>query len=85
MLISERSGLKNPSQLHYMFWNVFRNYCTRDKPNCLGERPEMYLPERYRTLAIRLGKREACPFSTVCQSVHLDKRFVEHVYRTDYY
>lgn len=29
MLVSEYSGLKNPSRLHYMFWNIFRSCCTR--------------------------------------------------------
>ena len=85
MWLSERTGLHNPSKLHYMFWNVFRNYCTRVDPNCLGERRETNLPDRYRRLAIRHGSREACPFSNVCQSVNVENRMVEHVFDTDYY
>lgn len=85
MLISERTGLNNPSQLHYLFWNVFRNYCTREDPNCLGERRETYLPHRYQDLAIPNGSKMACPFSGVCGSVQAAERDYDHLFETDYY
>jgi hypothetical protein len=45
MLLSELTGLRNPSQLHYLFWNVFRTHCRRDAPLCFSEAPA--LPARY--------------------------------------
>lgn len=83
MLISQMSELNNPSQLHYLFWNVFRSHCTRENPNCLGSR-ESNLPERYRHLAYIDGTL-TCPFASVCCSVNTDNRLQEHVFETDYY
>ncbi len=85
MWLSEETGLRNPSQLHYMFWNIFRNYCTREEPNCWGERRESYLPDRYQRLAVIREGKAACPFSPVCKSVSSEVRFYEHVFETDYY
>lgn len=85
MLISEKTGLNNPSQLHYLFWNVFRNYCTREDPNCLGDRRETYLPDRYQALSIPNDNKMACPFSGVCGSVLSTERYYEHLFETDYY
>lgn len=85
MLLSELSGVRNPSKLHYLFWNVLRNFCTRENPNCLGYRIETYLPERYRELAVKMDGREACPFCRVCQSVDEEHRYSEHVFETDFY
>lgn len=84
MLLSELSGLQNPSQLHYLFWNVFRTHCTRESPRCFQEAPP--LPERYQHLAT-FGESRRCPFSGVCASatdVPL-QRYNEHVFETDYY
>jgi hypothetical protein len=85
MLISELTGLNNPSKLHYMFWNILRNFCTRENPNCHGDRPMTYLPERYMALVVQDGEREACPFSNVCSSADSQIRFCEHVFETDYF
>lgn len=85
MLVSEVSEIRNPSKLHYLFWNVLRNFCTRENPNCLGHRTEFYLPDRYRRFALQVSDKEACPFNSVCRSVHEEHRYYEHVFETDYY
>ena len=65
MLLSELTGLRNPSQLHYLFWNVFRTHCRRDAPLCFAEAPT--LAARYQHLA-EFGDEIRCPFSGVCAS-----------------
>ena len=82
MLISDLSGLQNPSQLHYLFWNVFRTHCLRDRPLC--HQPAPTLPDRYRPLAM-FDDGERCPFSGVCASASATHRYYEHVFETDYY
>jgi hypothetical protein len=82
VLVSELSGLRNPSQLHYLFWNVFRTHCRRDEPLCFEAAPA--LPERYRHLAV-CGIDRCCPFSSICDSARASKRYHEHVFETDYY
>jgi len=83
--VSEASDIRNPSKLHYLFWNVLRNFCTRENPNCLGHRVEPYIPERYRQFALEVNGNEACPFNSVCRSVYEEHRYCEHVFETDYY
>src|SRR5207247_10978026 len=73
MLLSELTGLRNPSQLHYLFWNVFRSCCLRDAPHCQGCDPGCTLPDRYTHLAVHEGIRR-CPFASVCGSVSTPKR-----------
>ncbi len=82
MLLSELSELRNPSQLHYLFWNVFRTHCLRDQPLCYEAAPA--LPDRYQHLAVFGGDRR-CPFSGVCASASATQRYYEHVFETDYY
>ena len=82
MLLSELTGLRNPSQLHYLFWNVFRSSCVREAPNCTTPCPT--LPERYRHLMALDGKLQ-CPFASVCASVNTADRYYEHIFETDYY
>jgi hypothetical protein len=82
MLLSEWSGLRNPSQLHYLFWNVFRSHCIREQPYCTSFCPN--LPQRYQHLAFQNGTYE-CPFAGVCSSVDTSDRYYEHVFETDYY
>lgn len=60
-----------PSRAHYMFWNVFRNICTRDDPQCFELRPGNPLPERYLPLTQLAPGGHGCPFATVCQSAGL--------------
>ncbi len=84
-LVSEYSGLRNPGQLHYMFWNVFRSCCTRDSPHCDSCPPTCSLPTRYIPLALSPGGIRRCPFSTVCQSAGREPKLLEHTVDTDYY
>ncbi len=85
MLISRKSGLHNPSQLHYLFWNVFRSVCMRQSPQCLKVLSDSRLPPRYVPLTIHDDGQRRCPFSCVCMSARVDDRYVEHVFETDYY
>jgi hypothetical protein len=84
MLISEKCGLRNPSQLHYLFWNVFRTICTRESPQCFKLSVDCRLPERYMHLA-RVGNLKQCPFSSICVSAGAANPICEHVFETDYY
>lgn len=85
MLLSELSGLRNPSQLHYLFWNTFRSICTREDPQCLEIHQDCSLPDRYMPLTIHDDGRERCPFSDLCLSRDTPQRFYEHMFDTDYY
>lgn len=82
MLISERSGLRNPSQLHYLFWNLFRSICTREVPQCFAIASDDSLPDRYRHL---VGDHRGCPFVALCPSAGIPHPVLEHVFETDYY
>lgn len=85
MLLSRDSGINNPSQLHYLFWNVFRSVCTRQSPQCLKLSSNSTLPQRYLPLTVQQNDQPRCPFSSVCKSARIDDRFVEHLFQTDYY
>jgi hypothetical protein len=85
MLISRESGLGNPSQLHYLFWNVFRTVCRRRSPQCLHIPEKTKLPERYVPLTVHPDGGRRCPFSSVCGSAETRRRYVEHVFETDLY
>ncbi|HZZ28463.1 MAG TPA: hypothetical protein VFE46_10720 [Pirellulales bacterium] len=85
MLISDLSELRNPSQLHYLFWNVFRSCCTRESPHCLGCPSDCALPDRYVPLAIHPSGKRRCPFSDECKSAGRDPKYLEHVFETEYY
>lgn len=85
MVMSERSGLRDPSRLHYLFWNVFRRVCMRDAPQCQALYADAALPERYMRLAIQPDGRLRCPFAGVCASSRADRWICEHVFETDYY
>jgi hypothetical protein len=85
MLISELTGLRNPSRLHYLFWNVFRSCCTRESPHCLGCPTDCSLPGRYVPFAIQPDGQRRCPFASVCKSAGREPKFLEHVFSTDYY
>lgn len=85
MYISQRSGLNNPSQLHYLFWNVFRSICTRELPQCFGLRADCTLPGRYMHLTSDANGNRRCPFSVVCSSAGETLPITEHVFETDYY
>ncbi len=85
MLVSEATDHRNPSRLHYLFWNVFRSCCTRKAPHCHACPPGCTLPERYVPLAIHRDGVRRCPFSDVCQSADKQVRLIEHRFETDYY
>ena len=85
MLISESSGIRNPSQMHYLFWNVFRSCCTRAKPHCSSCPPTCALPERYVPMTFIGSNTRRCPFSAVCSSSSREPKFLEPFVRTDYY
>lgn len=85
MHISMRSRLNNPSQLHYLFWNVFRSICTRELPQCFDLRPHCTLPERYMHLTSQPNGLRRCPLSAVCSSAGDTLPITEHVFATDYY
>lgn len=82
MRISALTGLRNPSRLHYLFWNVFRTHCRRHDPLCFAKAPS--LPGRYQHLSA-FGDERACPFSRVCASASAAERYCEHVFETEYY
>src|SRR5205814_1834897 len=65
MRISRQSGVNDPSQLHYLFWNIFRSICTREAPQCFALRTDSLLPERYMLLTIDENGARRCPFSVV--------------------
>lgn len=87
LLISDLTALRNPSQLHYLFWNVFRSCCSRESPHCNGCPPDCPLPDRYVHLAIHPKGSRRCPFHELCEStcITTHKRYYEHQFETDYY
>jgi hypothetical protein len=70
-----------PMRLHYLFWNLFRNVCLREKPLCRSCHIECALPDRYQQL-IQGGH---CPFASRCESADLADRLIEHEFVTDWY
>jgi hypothetical protein len=85
MLVSKSSEINNLSQLHYLFWNVFRSCCTRDNPHCSECPANCSLPERYVPLTLIDGYTRHCPFSVVCESAGREPKLSEDNVRTDYY
>lgn len=83
--ISDRSGIREPSRLHYLFWNVFRSCCQRSETHCEACPPNCPLPSRYVPLAESYHGR-GCPFRFVCQSAKDPQRrqLIEHVVSTEY-
>jgi hypothetical protein len=82
--ISQESGLRNSSQLHYLFWNVFRTVCRRRSPQCLRVSSRTTVPPRYAPLTVhKAGPR--CPFASVCASAESTKRYLDPVFETDLY
>lgn len=74
-----------PMQMHYLFWNLFRNVCRRDQPFCLSCPTDVGVPPRYAHL-IRQQQEAvpACPFAGVCPSAGRAGA-VEHAFVTDWY
>jgi hypothetical protein len=63
--IARMHGAAWPSTLHYLFWNIFRNLCLRDKPQCQEVASLEGLPLRYHDLVTSSGK-PSCPFCRLC-------------------
>ncbi len=61
MLVSRYSEIRNLSQLHYLFWNVFRSCCVRDHPHCIACSSNCSLPPRYVPLTLMDGNVRHCP------------------------
>lgn len=81
--ISTVSGLRDPSRLHYLFWNVFRTICTRETPTCFG--PSITaLPARYQHWGIT-GASNQCPFAGHCKSAGATDPICDPVVDTEYY
>jgi hypothetical protein len=85
MLISELSGRNRASQMHYLFWNIFRSCCTREDPHCKICPSSCTLPDRYVPLAIRSDGSRRCPFAEVCASAESDIKLLEHKTTTEYF
>lgn len=85
MKISEMSGLRDPAQLHYLFWNIFRSCCQRNETHCERCPPTCSLPARYISLAIQDAVR-GCPFRTVCQGAQdpAKRRLIEQSVSIEY-
>lgn len=84
LLISELTGIRDPSRMHYLFWNIFRGVCTRDQPRCSStERPPL-LPDRY-LAQLDIDTLYHCPFERGCRSAHAPAPITEHLFATDYY
>lgn len=85
MFISEESGLRSPSQLHYLFWNVFRSCCPREQPHCYSCPPTCPLPSRYVHLATLPDGGRHCPFASVCESVGHEPKMLDYLIDTEFY
>jgi hypothetical protein len=85
MFLSESSELRNPSQLHYLFWNIFRSCCTGENPHCYSCPPTCSLPARYVPLALHPDGSRHCPFSAICGSAGREPKLLEPNVVTDFY
>ena len=79
MLISKFSG-RTPNDLHYFFWNIFRNCCRRDETHCNSCGQHLSLPDRYQRLS-----PGQCIFSGSCKSAGLKIKLTDHVINTNLY
>lgn len=70
----------SPMQLHYGFWNLFRNVCVRRAPLCSRCKSDS-LPRDYQHLTME----SCCPFMRTCDSVGLNPAIDEYVFKTEWY
>ena len=83
-LIQRIARVQRSSQLHYLFWHVFRSVCTREAPQCLDFDRQSSLPERYLPLTETAGVRK-CPFADTCPSAKSEERLLDPYVDTDFY
>lgn len=75
----------SPMQFHYLFWNLFRNICTRNAPRCFNQ-TSIVLPTQYIHFAIpSKSGRMNCPFFDICPSASEQNRYLEHQYLNHWY
>lgn len=79
--ISDETG-RSASDLHYLFWNVFRNCCGRTVQHCSACPSDCGLPDRYR---VPSETWRACMFTRQCASASKEEKLSEHVHETDFY
>jgi hypothetical protein len=83
MYISERTR-STASTLHYFFWNLFRNCCSRENPHCEVCPANCALPKRY--LALRpITNHRGCLLSEGCSTAKSKIKLLEHEVNTEYY
>ena len=86
LMIRDLAPTTTISQLHYLFWNVFRSCCSRQTPHCAGCPESCELPQRYVHLSLGSDGKRRCPFSFMCGGVcDTHALLQEHVFNTDYY
>ena len=83
ILISKKTN-NSPSVLHYFFWNLFRNCCSRNSPHCVACPSECHLPKRYSILKKRLNINN-CILSKFCLSKNNIQKLIEPLVITEYY
>lgn len=83
--IASKSGRVTSIRLHYLFWNIFRNVCLREKPHCRECPSDCGLPDRYIHLLTIRAKEPRCPFATVCASVDVEPKYLEHKFVSEWY
>ena len=84
MLISESSGVREPSRLHYLFWNLFRAICVRTQPRCVATDLWPTLPQRY-SGQLDVAGAVHCPYESICPSARTVDPILEPIVDTDYY
>ena len=77
--ISQLTG-KDANQLHYFFWNMFRNCCRRDETHCEVCTQHPSLPERYAQI-----KGERCVFADGCASANKSTKLIDHIVKSSYH
>lgn len=76
---------RSPNALHYLFWNLFRTYCTRGTPQCDG-RNFSKLPSEYgKSVLSNNNNKPCCPFLSFCDSANAAHAVDEHRIDTEYY
>lgn len=71
---------RTPNDLHYFFWNVFRNCCRREETHCHECVSHPGFPERYHVLS-----PDRCVFAGSCASVGQPAKLQDHIVDTDLY